>query len=251
MEVALYPFENMRITQRHDEGNHLAHWSPTPKPLRSDKPWDEACEDSGRSYFVAFNEYKVVEKSGSEKNGYNVRLISNIKLKLPIYADPQYLELTLTHINYDDYSKIYVGEILKKGSKILREGSSGLASANHFHMTANIGQYDGFVKNSNNKWVFAYRKSLLPNEAFYVDTTKTNIINAKKYNFIGVNYNINMENDEVGKIDSFLASQVEGNYFGEYTKETLKIFQRRNGLKSNGEVNLEVFEKLLDKGAKL
>ncbi len=251
MEVALYPFQNMRITQRHDEGNHLAHWSPTPNPLRSDKPWDEAGADTGRSYFVAFNSYRVVEKFGSEKNGYNVRLESVEKLKLPKFTEPQILELTLTHLNKDDYSKLYVGQILEKNSKVIREGTSGQASGNHLHITANIGRYDGFIKNSNNKWVFAYAKSLLPDEAFYVDTKKTTILNAKKYEFIGVNYSYGMTHKEIGKIDEFLSNEVKGESYGDYTLNSVRVFQSKNNLQATGEVDLETFNKMLNKGAKL
>ena len=251
MEVALYPFEYMNITQRHDEGNHLKHWYPTPNPLYSDKPWDEACRDSGRSYFVAFNEWKIVEKRGTQSGGYSVRLETTKKLKIPALKDAVILEMTLTHLNYDDYSKLKVGQIIKKGQKLIREGTSGEATGNHFHCTINTGLYSGFYRNSNGKYVFAYKKSLLPDQAFYIDTTKTQIINAKKYKFIGVNYSKGMVSDEVANIDDFIATKVRGNYYGDYTVETIKVFQSKENLKVTGNVNLETFEKLLEKGAKL
>lgn len=252
MEVSLYPFEYMRITQRHDEGNHLPHWNPTPRPLYSDKPWDEACRDSGKSYFTPFNDYKVIEKMGTQKSGFSVRLESVNLLKIPFQKEPIKLEITLTHMDKDSMDKIKNGDILKKGSKILMEGKSGAATGNHFHITANIGLYDGFRKNSNNKYVFAYNKSLLPNEAFYVDTNKTEILNAKKYNFIGVNYRKGMRCNEVANIDDFLAQKVRGDIYGDYTEKCVSVFQQKENLKvTDGVVNLETFEKLLDKGAKL
>ena len=251
MEVSLYPFEYMRITQRHDEGNHLAHWSPTPRPLYSDKPFDEACKDGGRSYFTPFNDYKVIEKMGTQKSGYSVRLESVNLLKIPYQRDPVRLEITLTHMNKDSMDKIKEGDILKKGTKVLMEGTSGKASGNHFHVTVNIGLYDGFRKNSNNKWVFAYAKSLLPDEAFYVDTTKTEILNSKKYNFIGVNYSKGMRSQEISNIDDFLATKVRGDAYGDYTLKCISVFQEKENLKATGEVDLETFERLLDKGAKL
>ena len=180
MEYAIYPFDTMRITQRHDEGNHLAHWKPAVDP--ADKPWDEAGKDGGRDYFVAKNEYKLVEKFGSEKYGYNVRLETTHQVKIPYQDDLAILELTLTHLNYDDYSKLSNGQIIKVGQKLMREGTSGAASGNHFHITANIGKYYGYKENANGKWVFAYTKSLLPDEAYYVDGS-VNIMDSKGYNF--------------------------------------------------------------------
>lgn len=249
VEVALYPFEYMRITQRHDEGNHLPHWSPKVDP--ADKPWDEAGKDGGRDYITFFNDFKVDEKFGSQNTGYNVRVSSVNKLKMPYKKEPDILELTFTHINKDDYDKIKAGDILKKGTKILREGTSGAASGNHLHCTANIGAYYGFKKNANGKWVFAYKKSLLPDEAFYIDTKKTTILNAKKYNFIGVNYNKYMKSKEVTKINDYLASQVKGDYFGDYSSSNIELYQKKKDLKANGEVNLETFEALLYDGADL
>lgn len=180
MEYAVYPFEQMRITQRHDEGNHLAHWNPFKD--YSDKPWDEATQDGGRGYFVPKNDYRVVEKTGTQEYGYNVRLETVNKVKIPYQNDLVVLEVTLTHLNYDDWSKLYNGQIIHKGEKILREGTSGQASGNHLHCTANIGKYYGYHKNSNGKWCFAYYKALTPTEAWYIDDS-VNILNNKGYNF--------------------------------------------------------------------
>ena len=248
-EISLYPFENMRITQRHDEGNHLPHWKPDAN--YSDKPWDEAGKDAGRDYIVFYNDYKVEEKFGSQAAGFNVRLVSVNKLKIPYEKEPQYLELTFTHINKDDYDKIKAGDILKKGSKILREGSSGQATGNHLHCTANKGKYYCFTKNSNGKWVFAYKKSLLPDEAFYVDTSKTTIMNSKGYNFIGVNYKKYMQSKEVSKINEYLAKVILGEFYGDYSSVMIKEYQRKKGLKESGEVDIDTFEALLYDGADL
>jgi len=179
-EYAIYPFDYMRITQRHDEGNHLAHWKPDAN--YSDKPWDEAGKDGGRDYFVAKNEYKIVEKLGSQSSGYSARLETAHKVYIPYKEDDVILEVTVTHLNYDDWSKLSNGQVIKVGQKLFREGTSGQASGNHFHITANIGKYYGFLKNSNGKWCFTYEKSLLPDEAYYVDGS-VNIMDAKGYKF--------------------------------------------------------------------
>lgn len=249
MEVALYPFKSIRITQRHDEGNHLAHWNP--KTNYSDKPIDEALENANRGYFNPFNDFEIVDKLGNEKNGYSIRLISCKKLKIPYKSEADYLELTLTHLNKDDFDKIKVGQIIHKNEQLIREGSSGEASGNHFHMTMNIGKYYGFKKNNNGKWVFAYEKSLLPNEAFYIDLTKTKILNRKNYNFKYVNFEIGSCNDDVEKIDNYLMNEVKGNFYGYYSSYGIKAFQNINNLEETGNVDLKTFERLLDKGVKL
>lgn len=180
IEYAIYPFECMRITQTHEEGNHLPHWQPFKD--YSDKPWDEATQDGGRGYFVPKNDYRVVEKTGNQTNGYNIRLETVNKVKIPYQNEPVILEVTLTHLNYDDWSKVSAGQIIHKGEKILREGTSGQASGNHLHCTVNFGKYWGFKKNSNGKWVFAYDKALTPTEAWYIDDS-VQVANAKGYDF--------------------------------------------------------------------
>ena len=179
-EYAIYPFEFMRITQRHDEGNHLAHWSPFKN--YSDKPFDEATEDGGRGYFVPKNDYRIVEKSGNQNNGYNVRLETVNPVIIPYQENPVILEVTLTHLKSDDWNKLYNGQIIHKGEKIIREGTSGSASGNHLHCTANFGKYYGFKQNGNGKWCFAYDKALTPTEAFFIDES-VNVLNNKGYNF--------------------------------------------------------------------
>lgn len=240
MEYAVYPFEYMRITQRHDEGNHLAHWSPFKGC--SDKPFDEATKDGGRGYFVPKNKYRVVEKSGSQNNGYNVRLETVNKVKIPYQDDPVILEVTLTHLNYDDYSKLYNGQIINIGEKIIREGTSGQASGNHLHCTANIGKYYGFKQNGNGKWCFVYEKSLTPEEAFYIDNT-VQILNNKGYNFKEVpkiHYVKGDSNETIAKVDDYLSNQVKGNYFGDYTEATLNVFKRKNNLPEDGVIDEKV-----------
>ena len=181
-EYAIYPFKFMNITQRHDQGNHLPHWKDSTN--YSDKPWDEACEDSGRSYFAPQNDFIVEDVLGINSNVTNsVRLKSINKLYIPYKKDQDYLYLTLTHMNEDNLKQISKGQIIKKGSTILLEGKDGIATGNHFHITANLGKYYGLLQNSNGSWCYTYDKSLLPNEAFYADTNYTILINTAGYKF--------------------------------------------------------------------
>lgn len=184
-EYAIYPFRYMNITQRHDQGNHTPHWKNSKN--YSDKPWDEACKDGGRSYFEPMNDFVIEEVLGLNTSTTNsVRLKSVNKLYIPFKEEPDYLYVTLTHMNEDNLKQVKKGQVLKAGTKILMEGTDGYATGNHFHVTANLGKYYGMLKNSNGSWVFTYEKSLLPNEAFYFDGSWTEMIYARNYEFKGV-----------------------------------------------------------------
>ena len=184
-EYAIYPFQTMNISQNYNQGNHIPHWKDSTN--YSDKPWDEAGADSGRDYFIPQNDFVVEEILGINTNVTNsVRLRSVNKIYIPYKNDADYLYLTLTHMNEDNLGEIRVGQVLKKGMKILREGNDGLATGNHFHITANIGKYYGLLKNSNGAWCYTYEKSLLPEEAFYVDHDFTSIIDSKGSSFLSV-----------------------------------------------------------------
>lgn len=183
-EYAIYPFKYMRITQRHDEGNHKPHWYNVTN--HSDKPWDEACQDGGRSYFEPKNDFIIeeiigIDTSDTKKYTNAVRLKSVNKLTCPYGED--YLYVTLTHMDESNLKQVKKGQILKAGSKVLLEGTDGDAKGNHFHVTANFGKYYGLLRNNNDKWCFTYEKSLLPNEAFYLDKSYTDVKNARNYDF--------------------------------------------------------------------
>lgn len=181
MEYSIYPFEYMRITQRHDKGNHLGHWYPSTN--YSDKPIDEGCKDGGRQWFDPSNDYKIVEIIGLNSSTTNsVRLESVNKLKIPYQEEPVILEITLTHMNEDTIKQLKVGQIIHKHEKVILEGKDG-ADAYHFHCTFNIGKYYGMFKNTNGKWVFCYEKSLLPDEACYVEPDFNKIEEANGYSF--------------------------------------------------------------------
>ena len=142
-EYAIYPFKFINITQRHDQGNHLPHWKDSTN--YSDKPWDEACEDSGRSYFEPQNDFIIEQVLGLGTNTTNSVILRSVnKIYMPYKNAADYLYLTLTHMNEDNLKQVKKGQVLKKGSKILLEGTDGLATGNHFHITANIGKYYGY-----------------------------------------------------------------------------------------------------------
>lgn len=176
-EYAIYPFKIMNISQNWNQGNHIPHWKDSKD--HSDKPWDEAGNDSNRSYFEPQNDFIIEEILGLNNNITNtVRLKSVNKLYIPYKETPDYLYITLAHMNEDNLKQLKKGQVLKKRTKILLEGNDGFATGNHFHITANLGKYYGFLKNSNGSWCYTYEKSLIPEEAFYVDKSFTTIKNS-------------------------------------------------------------------------
>ena len=114
-EYAIYPFEYLNISQNYNQGNHVPHWKNSKN--YSDKPWDEALKDSGRDYFVPQNDFIVEEVLGINNNITNsIRLKSVNKLYMPYKNEPDYLFLTLTHMNEDNLKQVFKGQLLKKNS---------------------------------------------------------------------------------------------------------------------------------------
>lgn len=181
-EYAIYPFKDMRITQKHDEGNHLPHWNPFID--YSDKPWDEGSTDGGRQWFDPGNDYKIVEilGLGTTATTNSVRLETVNKVYIPYQEEPVILEITLTHMNEETIQKLKVGQIIHKHELVIQEGKDG-ADAYHFHCTANIGKYYGMLKNANGKWCFTYDKALIPTEAYYIDPNYNRILGTRGYEF--------------------------------------------------------------------
>ena len=181
MEYSIYPFEYMRITQRHDEGNHKAHNIPFID--YADKPFDEAEYDGGQQWFLPQNDYRIVEILGIDPSytTNSVRLETCNPVIIPYQTESVILEITLTHIDEDCLRTLRVGQIIHKNEKVIWEGKDG-ATAYHFHCTANIGNYYGMLENANGKWCFVYDKSLTPDEAFYIEPGFNKIIDSRGYN---------------------------------------------------------------------
>ena len=248
MEYAIYPFDYIRISQRHDQGNHIPHW----KPFKdyADKPWDEASKNTGRQYFIPQNDYVIEEVL----IGYrSVRLRTLNKVLIPYQEEPTYLYITLTHMKKETLEHLKNGQIIHKNEKLILEGNEGGALGNHFHCTANLGKYYGIKHNSNGANCFVYDKSLLPTEAFYVDPSFTTIINANGYEFkeLPIIMQKGDSGEEVEKIDNFLSNYVKGNYFGDYTEANVKIFQKQNNLEETGIIDKITLDKMQEQGLKL
>ena len=246
MEYAVYPFDYMRITQSHNDGNHVPHWNPFKD--YADKPWDEASKDGGRQYFIPQNDYIIEEVL----TGYrSVRLRTKDKVKIPYQEEPTILYITLTHMKKETLDRLRKGQIIHKNEKIILEGNEGGAKGNHFHCTANIGNYYGIKQNSNGAMCFVYDKSLVPDEAFYVDPNFTHIIDAKGYNFKEIP--TIMEKGDTGadveKVANFLSNFVKGNYYGDYMEACVGVYKKQHNLSGDGStIDNETLEQMKKDG---
>lgn len=270
MEYAKYPFKNMKISQNWNEGNHVPHWKNSKN--YSDKPWDEACKDAGQECFAPLNDFEIIRIYGLNSNVTNtVMLKSRNKLMLP-YGVEDYLYLTLTHINESDLKCLKVGEIIKAGTinQHIKEGTDGKATGNHFHITANIGKYYGILQNSNGAWCYVFDKSLIPEEAFYVETSHTNVIKTSGSvfketpkqppvsDFFGEKgyFGLGDNHENIGKIASFMYKtfpkytdkRTLGTYYGKYLMSSIKEFQKRTNLEADGNTGPKTLAKLVEYG---
>lgn len=240
MEYAIYPFDYMRITQAHNEGNHIPHWKDVTN--YSDKPWDEASKDVGRQYFIPQNDY-VIEQVLIDSRSVRLRTLNQVLI--PYKTEPVTLYVTLTHMKLETMKRLKEGQIVHKNEKLILEGDEGGALGNHFHCTANIGKYYGLKYNNNKKWVWCYEKSLLPDEAFYIDSDFTNIINSKGYSFkeVPVDYRKGDSGEDIEKICDFLSNFVKGNYYGDYCEACVSVYKKQHGISGDGK---EIDEKTLE-----
>lgn len=185
-----YPCKTMSITQRHDDSpaglttTHLHHSTGN----YSDYPIDDNCGDTGRSsLYCPCDEMEVLRIYGVGSDGVNtIWLRSTSPVVTPSGTD--YIVMMVMHPEDDDLSNISVGQKFTRGNVIFREGSDGLLSTgNHFHISVGkgtISSSSGWIENNNGAWVLrSTNGNILPTDAFYVDTSFTEIVNAKGYSF--------------------------------------------------------------------
>lgn len=275
-----YPCRTMRITQNYNgTTSHKPHTTGRPK----DYPWDEGCEDSGRSYcYCPCGEMKVMRIYGVGTRGTNtIWLESTSKV---VFADgtSDYFTMLITHPNDDDLKKIKVGQKFQFREKICSEGKDG-ATGNHFHFSAGKGKFNGngWTPNTNGKYVLTTTAGQFkPEQLFYIDETFTKIVNSKGLNFKTLPKEKEKEEpkndflpargyfkkgdkgENVKKINDFYYNvfptyedilgrdkeNVLGNLFGENTKAWTEEFQRRTGLKVTGRFGKKTLAKAVELG---
>lgn len=266
-----YPCKVMNITQGYT-GNysHGPHNTGAPK----DYPWDEACENSGRSPMYCPCDEMIVKRVYIK--GTNTIWLESTT---PVYfADgtSDYVTLMVMHPNDSDVAKLKEGQKFKRGKLICHEGTDGNATGNHFHFAVGKGKMkgNGWVKNSKGKWVLStVNGSKKPETMFYIDPKFTTVKNQKGLRFKELPKEDNFfpphgyfrkgdKGENVEKINQFYhdvfpayektlnrnADDVLGVLFGDNSVAWTEEFQRRTGLTPDGKFGPKTYAKAQEFG---
>ncbi len=254
-----YPCEVMNITQGYT-GNtsHSPHNRGTPK----DYPWDEACENSGRSQMFCPCDEMVIRRIYT-KGTNTIWLESTTECEL---ADgtSDYVTLMVTHPNDSDISRLKEVQRFTRGDFICYEGTDGNASGNHFHFAVGKGKMkgNGWVQNSKGAWVLnCMNGAKKPETMFFIDPEITTIVkktqgivfkDLPKDDFLPGKgcFEKGDSGQSIELLCDFFANKVKGSYFGDYLEACVKVFQKQNGLEENGIISKTVLKKLEEKGFK-
>lgn len=177
---AIYPAKKMRISQRYDEGNHLAHFN---NANYKDYPIDETygSSDSTGSFYAPFDCEVVKKYSATTKE---IWITSTSKVDTPLGRD--YVTVFIGHIRSSEYNDIQVGDKYKQYEKIVSEEKDSMSTGYHNHISAGLGKMKGtgWVKNNRGKWVPQTTNGMKkPELIFYVDKSFTTIVNDKGLDF--------------------------------------------------------------------
>ena len=177
---AIYPAKKMRISQRYDEGNHLAHFNNTDY---KDYPIDETYGSSAStgSFYAPFDCEVVKKYSATTKE---IWITSTSKVDTPLGHD--YVTVFIGHIRSSEYDNIQVGDKYKQYEKIVSEEKDSMSTGYHNHISAGLGKMkgSGWVKNNRGLWVPQTTNGMKkPELIFYVDKSFTTIVNDKGLNF--------------------------------------------------------------------
>lgn len=177
-----YPMKVMKITQ-----NYLGTTSHKPHTTGNikDYPIDDGGADTGKDPIYATSDFKIVKIYGVGNSGTNTIWLTSVdKLRLP-NGKTDYLSFLITHPDDVDLKGLKVGQIIKKGSVITKEGKNG-ATGNHVHLAVGMGTVtgSGWSKNNNGKWVLTTSNGTIkPEEAWYIDKSFTTVKSAGSIKF--------------------------------------------------------------------
>ncbi|MBQ8504239.1 MAG: hypothetical protein IJ491_08175 [Clostridia bacterium] len=178
-----YPFKVMRITQSYTGTvSHKPHTTGSPK----DYPIDEACTDSGKeALYCPCDKMKLIIKYGQGNGGTNTLFLQSTSKVYFADGTSDFFSMQVTHPDDSDLKKLRKGQKFKRGELICREGKDG-ATGNHLHISGGKGKIrgNGWVKNSNGKWVLNPTKGAYkPEKLFFIDPAFTKILNSKGLTF--------------------------------------------------------------------
>ena len=271
MKNFTFGMKNMRITQSYNgTTSHKPHWYNSKN--YADYPIDIAGIDGNREPYYAPVDMKVVAIKGIGTSITNtIWLVTNEKCNTPSGVFKPFI--MLTHWNDSDpYIKnLKVGSIVKAGQPICEEGVDG-ATANHLHLVcgnALRGCGNGFIQNSNGKWV-SKGYCLKPEEVMFIDKEFTNILSTndltfkdkpkeeRTTSFLGSKGYLTLgdSGDNVNKIALFMkknfpaytSKKALGSYYGKYIKASITEFQKRTGLLADGNIGPITLAKLKEYG---
>ena len=204
-----YPTKVMNITQNYNgSASHYPHSHGSP----ADYPIDEACADSGRDYmYCPCDEMEIVRIYGVGTGGTNtIWLTSTSPVVMPYGTSV--VSMMVIHPNDDTLSKLYVGQKFKRRQQMFREGNDGQATGYHFHIAIGTGTIsnDGWVQNSNGKWVNSTSGvQLVPEAAFYVDRSFTTVRNSAGLSFTNLPNNTNTISFNLVSGETFSSADVK------------------------------------------
>ena len=178
----IYPTKKMYISQSYT-GNYSHNKSSTGTP--KDYPIDESCGSAGRDYFYCpCNEVIIKRIFGVGASGTNTIWMESTSQVVLANNKESFVTIMVTHPNDDTLKGIKVGDKYKRGAAMFREGNDGNATGNHFHISVSASKYvsGGWQQNNKGAWVIK-GNPVKPEEAFFVDTDFTQIIDRKNLNF--------------------------------------------------------------------
>lgn len=177
MQYAKYFANKMKLSQGYNDGNHKAHTTCEYK----DYPVDETYGDSGRSYFIAPFDCKVVKTYMATSN--YLWLTSTEKVKTP--SGDKIVTVFICHISDDEIKKIKVGQTFKQGDEVVREYKDANATGNHNHVCVGFGTIENSGwKQQGSFWVLVTSEGTQkPEDVFYIDKSITEIIDSKGIEF--------------------------------------------------------------------
>lgn len=233
MKYFTFGMKTMRITQSYNQGNHLPHWKGSKD--YADYPIDIAGQDGGRDEYYATVDMEVVAIRGHEQKYTDmIWLVATENCMSPIGEIRPFI--ALCHWNTDDpyIARLKEGQIIKAGEVICLEGTDGNATGNHLHLVcgdANKGWANKLIKNSNGVWVtngYCYK----PEQIMYINSNFTKIENTQDVSFEvkAIGYNKEECNEDIAKIDDFLANKVKGNTYGDYTEACVSVYKKKKGI---------------------